>query len=60
MCPKDKDAQRKFSECKKLVHQQAFAQAIAVDDNKVSLVESLDLDSMSRLFSFSGSFLFYP
>ena len=49
VCPKDKDAQKKFSECKKLVHQQAFAQAIAIDDNKASLVDSLDLESMSKL-----------
>ncbi|XP_066911519.1 serine/threonine-protein phosphatase 5-like [Clytia hemisphaerica] len=54
VCPKDKDAQKKFTECKKLVHQQAFAQAIAVDDNKVSLVESLDLESMTIESTYEG------
>ena len=49
VCPKDKDAQKKFTECKKLVHQQAFAKAIEVDDTKVSIVESLDLESMCML-----------
>ena len=45
--PNDKDARLKFTECKKIVHQQAFAKAIAVDDEK-SVVETLDLDSMGR------------
>jgi len=31
------------------VHQQAFAKAIAIDDNKKSVVESLDLASMSKI-----------
>jgi len=45
-CPNDKDAKKKFTECKKIVHQRAFAKAIAVDDSK-SVVESLDLDSIT-------------
>lgn len=47
VCPKDKDAQKKFTECKKIVHQQAFAKAIAVDDKK-SIVETLDLEAMGK------------
>lgn len=54
VCPKDKDARKKFTECKKLVHQQAFAKAIAVEDNKVSLVESLDLESMTIESDYNG------
>lgn len=44
-CPNDKAARLKYNECKKIVHQQAFAKAIAVDDKK-SVVETLDIDSM--------------
>jgi len=54
VCPKDKDAQKKFTECKKLVHQQAFAKAIEVDDTKVSIIDSLDLESMSIESSYDG------
>lgn len=43
--PKDKDANLKFTECKKIVQRQAFEKAIAVDDSK-SVADSLDLDSM--------------
>ena len=45
--PKDKDANLKFTECKKIVQRQAFEKAIAVDDSK-SVVDSLDLDSMGK------------
>lgn len=51
--PNDKDAKLKFTECKKIVHQQAFAKAIAVDDNK-SIVESLDLDSIHIEADYDG------
>lgn len=45
--PKDKDANLKFTECKKIVQRQAFEKAIAVDDSK-SVADSLDLDSMGK------------
>lgn len=45
--PKDKDANLKFTECKKIVQRQAFEKAIAADDSK-SVADSLDLDSMGK------------
>lgn len=45
--PKDKDANLKFTECKKIVQRQAFEKAIAVEDSK-SVADSLDLDSMGK------------
>jgi len=53
-CPKDKDAQLKYNECKKIVHQQAFAKAIAVEDNHVSVVDSLNLDQMTIEADYTG------
>lgn len=52
-CPNDKDARLKYNECKKIVHQQAFAKAIAVDDKK-SVVETLDIDSMAIESDYDG------
>ena len=52
VCPNDKAARMKYSECKKIVHQQAFAKAIAVDDKR-SVVESLDLESMGKEISYT-------
>ena len=46
--PKDPDAQTKFSECNKIVRQQAFAKAIAVESSKRSVAETIDLDSMGK------------
>lgn len=51
--PNDKDAKLKFTECKKIVHQRAFAKAIACDDNK-SVVETLDLSSISIEPDYNG------
>lgn len=51
--PNDKDAKLKFTECKKIVHQQAFAKAIAVEDSK-SVVESLDLESIHIEADYDG------
>ena len=45
--PYDKDARSKYNECKKIVHQQAFAKAIAVEDKK-SILEIIDLESMCK------------
>jgi serine/threonine-protein phosphatase 5 len=44
--PTDKDAKLKFTECKKIVQQIAFKKAIAVDENKKSVSDSIDLESM--------------
>ena len=43
--PKDKDANLKYTECKKIVQRQAFEKAISVDDKK-SIASTIDLNSM--------------
>lgn len=48
--PKDKDAECKYTECKKIVHQEAFRKAISVEDKK-SVADSVDLNSMGVLIS---------
>ena len=47
--PKDKDAVNKYNECNKIVTQQAFAKAIAVESSRKSVAESIDLESMGQL-----------
>ena len=44
--PKDQDAVNKYNQCNKIVHQQAFAKAIAVESSKKSVTESINLDTM--------------
>lgn len=46
--PKDKDAKIKYAECKKIVQKLAFEKAIAVDHQKKSVAESLDIESMGK------------
>jgi len=54
-CPYDKDAKLKFNECRKIVHQRAFAKAIAVEEEKhVSIVDSLNLDQMTIETDYDG------
>ena len=38
----------KYTECKKIVQRQAFEKAIAVDHQKKSVSDSLDIDSMGK------------
>lgn len=45
--PNDKDAKMKYQECNKIVKQKAFERAIASDETKKSVVDSLDIESMS-------------
>ncbi|XP_046401818.1 serine/threonine-protein phosphatase 5 [Ischnura elegans] len=45
--PNDKDAKLKFSECAKIVKKIAFERAIAVDDSKKCVADSIDLDKMA-------------
>uniref|UniRef100_M3ZV27 Serine/threonine-protein phosphatase n=1 Tax=Xiphophorus maculatus TaxID=8083 RepID=M3ZV27_XIPMA len=45
--PNDKDARMKYQECNKIVKQKAFERAIASDDKKKSVVDSLDIESMT-------------
>lgn len=46
--PNDKDAKLKFTECSKIVKRQAFERAIRSDDTKTSVVDSLDIENMSK------------
>ena len=52
--PNDKDAKKKFTECKKIVQQIAFQKAIAVEEKVVSVVDSLNLESMTVEASYDG------
>ncbi|CAH1116956.1 unnamed protein product [Phaedon cochleariae] len=45
--PNDKDARMKYSECNKIVKKMAFEKAIAVDDNKKCIADSINLDAMT-------------
>lgn len=38
----------KYTECKKIVQRKAFEKAIAVDHQKKSVADSLDIDSMGK------------
>lgn len=49
MKPHDKDAKMKYQECSKIVKQKAFERAIAGDEHRRSVVDSLDIESMSEL-----------
>ena len=52
--PNDADAKKKYTECKKIHQQMAFARAIAVEENKVSIVDSINLDSMTVEDKYDG------
>ncbi|TSP46835.1 Serine/threonine-protein phosphatase 5 [Bagarius yarrelli] len=45
--PNDKDAKLKYQECNKIVKQKAFERAIASDELKRSVVDSLDIENMT-------------
>uniref|UniRef100_A0AAQ5X1I0 Serine/threonine-protein phosphatase n=1 Tax=Amphiprion ocellaris TaxID=80972 RepID=A0AAQ5X1I0_AMPOC len=45
--PNDKDARMKYQECNKIVKQKAFERAIASDETKKSVVDSLDIENMT-------------
>lgn len=46
--PNDKDAKTKFLECSKIVKRKAFENAIAVEETKKSVADSLNLETMSK------------
>ncbi|XP_063456493.1 serine/threonine-protein phosphatase 5 isoform X1 [Pan paniscus] len=52
--PHDKDAKMKYQECNKIVKQKAFERAIAGDEHKRSVVDSLDIESMTIEDEYSG------
>ena len=49
VCPNDKDASVKYEECKKIVTQIRFQKAIAVDESAKSVVNQIDINSMSKI-----------
>lgn len=46
--PNDKDAKAKYTECNKIVKQQAFERAIRVEDTKKNIADTLDIASMGK------------
>ena len=46
--PNDKDAQKKYSECNKIVKRVAFEKAIAVEDSKKCVADQIHLDTMCK------------
>ncbi|KAL7980746.1 hypothetical protein Chor_001900 [Crotalus horridus] len=52
--PNDKDAKMKYQECHKIVKQKAFERAIASDEHKRSVVDSLDIENMTIEDEYSG------
>ena len=53
--PRDKDALMKYTECNKIVRQQAFEKAIAVDSMRKKPSETVDLESMGE----NGTLMLY-
>ncbi|XP_025423474.1 serine/threonine-protein phosphatase 5 [Sipha flava] len=51
--PNDKDANRKYTECNKMVKRLAFEKAISVEDSK-SVSEQIDIESMSIEDDYNG------
>ncbi|XP_065051782.1 serine/threonine-protein phosphatase 5-like [Rhopilema esculentum] len=52
--PNDKDAQKKYTQCKKVVQEQAFARAIAVESKTKSICETLNIDAMVIESDYTG------
>nr|XP_015196437.1 PREDICTED: serine/threonine-protein phosphatase 5-like [Lepisosteus oculatus] len=52
--PSDKDAKVKYQECSKIVKQKAFERAIASDEHKRSVVDSLDIENMMIEDEYTG------
>ena len=48
--PRDPDAIAKYSACNKIVTQQAFERAIAVESMKKDIAETIDLSTMGGLY----------
>ena len=47
--PNDKDAKLKWTECNKIVKKMAFEKAIAVDDCKKSIADTLNIDVIGKM-----------
>ena len=46
--PRDPDAISKYNECNKIVKQQAFARAIAVEQDDRSIAETIEVEKMGK------------
>ena len=61
--PNDRDARMKFTECSKIVKRIAFEKAISVADTRKSVVDQINLESMSMFLSVTNfprnSFTFF-
>ncbi|CAF0936297.1 unnamed protein product [Adineta steineri] len=57
VCPNDKDALLKYEECKKIVTRIRFEKAIAVDESTKSVVNQIDLNSMTIEKEYDGPHL---
>ena len=49
--PTSQEAKKKFDDCSKIVKRIAFEKAISVDHSKKSIIESLDIEGMSKFKS---------
>ena len=49
--PNDRDAKMKYTECQKIVKIMLFQKAIAVDDEKKAISETIDLTNMGILLN---------
>lgn len=54
--PNDRDARMKFTECNKIVKRIAFEKAISVADTKKSVVDQINLESMSMVLCVQNLF----
>uniref|UniRef100_H2Z6Q5 Serine/threonine-protein phosphatase n=1 Tax=Ciona savignyi TaxID=51511 RepID=H2Z6Q5_CIOSA len=54
--PTDKDARMKYNACSKIVKQKAFEKAIACDDNKKPVSETINLENISESLGLYCSF----
>jgi len=52
--PNDADAKKKFTECKKIVQQNAFQKAIRVEEETKSIADTLDIESMTIEGKYEG------
>ncbi|KAK4885343.1 hypothetical protein RN001_001614 [Aquatica leii] len=52
--PNDKDAKLKYTECNKIVKKIAFEKAIAVEDVKRNIADTIDLDAMTIENEYNG------
>ncbi|KAL1110136.1 hypothetical protein AAG570_008213, partial [Ranatra chinensis] len=55
--PHDADAKMKFNECNKLVKKLAFEKAISVNDQRKSIADTIDFDSMTIEDEYTGPVL---